>query len=556
MFSFQYSYLLFLLILLPILVAIFFYALQKKKKALKKIGDEKLVRELTKHYNPASYFTKFILVFLSMALILLSIADLRSPKGSEKVSRNGIDIMIAIDVSKSMLAQDVKPNRLERAKQLLNKLIDKLSNDRIGIIVFAGRAYLQMPLTSDHTATKMYLAAATPETVPTQGTVIADALKSCNASFNAKDKKYKAVVLISDGEDHDENAISIAEKMAQDGVVVNTVGIGSTEGVQIIDELTGTSKVDKDGNIVITKLNEEILSEIAKKGNGSYQLYTNADEIATNLFKELSGLDKRSVTDESLINYKNWFQYLLGLAFLLLIVELFVSEIKRKQNPVMKVTIAIIALFFSLPSFAQNEKAKIKKANDAYKKNEFDKSADQYAAILEKDNKNTVAQYNMGNALYKSKKKQDAINAYDKAASNMTKPLEKSNALYNKAVVQNADNKLKESIASYKDALKLDPTNTDARHNLQLAIKQQQEQQKKEEKKDSKKDKEKEKKEEKNQKEKKEKEEQNEPQQNKSNISKKEAEQKLQALLQNEKKLQDKYHKANAATPNKQDKDW
>jgi Ca-activated chloride channel family protein len=203
--------------------------------------------------------------------------------------------MIALDVSKSMLAQDVKPNRLERAKQALGKLIDKLSNDRVGIVVFAGRAYLQMPLTGDHGAAKMYLGSASTDIVPTQGTVISDALKMCYASFNTKEKKYKAVILISDGEDHDEGAFKIAQQMTEDGIVINTVGIGSPQGSTIIDELTNQEKKDVNGNTVITKLNEDELKSIAEKGNGSYQLFTNADELVSKLDAQLASMDQRTV---------------------------------------------------------------------------------------------------------------------------------------------------------------------------------------------------------------------------------------------------------------------
>ena len=273
------------------------------------MGDAVLVEDLTANYNKKSYPKKFLLLFFAMTLILISLANLRTKTGSEKINRNGIDVMIAIDVSKSMLAKDIQPNRLERAKQLLNKLIDKLSNDRIGIIVFAGKAYLQMPLTADHEAAKMYLSAASTETVPSQGTVIGDALKMCYAAFNGKEKKYKAVVLISDGEDHDENAMQVATEMAQQGVVINTVGIGSPQGTTIIDELTGEEKKDNQGNIVITKLNEQALADIASKGNGVYQLYNNSETVVSNLHKSLAMMDTRNVEDESLANYKAGFNY-------------------------------------------------------------------------------------------------------------------------------------------------------------------------------------------------------------------------------------------------------
>ena len=299
---------------------------------------------------------------------MLSIANLRSSHGTSKIKRNGIDVMIALDVSKSMLAQDISPNRLDRAKQLLNKLIDKLSNDRIGIIVFAGKAYLQMPLTADHSAAKMYLSAATPETVPTQGTVIGDALKMCYAAFNTKEKKYKSVILISDGEDHDENALKVAEEMAQQGVVINSVGIGSPAGAPIMDATTNELKKDNEGNTVITKLNEQELKDIASKGNGSYLLFNNTDAVVAGLFDKLSSLETRSVDDNSLVNYKSWFQYFLGVALLFLLLELFVAEVRK--NNFIKIKAAVMGLFclVSFSVHAQSENETIKAGNDAYKK--------------------------------------------------------------------------------------------------------------------------------------------------------------------------------------------
>ena len=195
---FQYKEWLWTLCAIPLLVLLFLLVLNWKKRTIKKIGDERLVKEMISNYSSEKFAVKFSLVVLAFAATAFALANPRSKTGTEKVDRKGIDVMIALDVSKSMLAQDIKPNRLERAKQLLSKLVDKLSNDRIGIVVFAGKAYLQMPLTGDNSAAKMYLSAASTDIVPTQGTVISDALKMCYAAFNEKDKKYKAVVLISE----------------------------------------------------------------------------------------------------------------------------------------------------------------------------------------------------------------------------------------------------------------------------------------------------------------------------------------------------------------------
>ncbi len=540
---FQYTYLLWLLLLLPLIIGIYFYARQRRKLAFKKMGDPLLVKELTSNFNNSSPYKKFLLLFFAMSLILLSLANFRSPKGSEKVTRNGIDIMIALDVSNSMLAQDITPNRLERAKQLLNKLIDKLDNDRIGIVVFAGKAYLQMPLTGDHSATKMYLSAATPQTIPTQGTVISDALKMCYSSFNSKEKKYKAVILISDGEDHEENALTVAEEMAKQGVVINTIGMGTVEGAPIMDPATNELKKDEQGLTVITKLNEQALADVAKKGNGDYQLFSNTDAVVNALYNNLSTMDKRTVNDDSLVNYKSWFQFLLGAALLFLIIELFVTEVKKGKVQSKKLLAAASLMFIVFSAAAQADNENIKLGNDAYKRKDYETAIKYYNSVAEKNN--ATANYNLGNALYKTDKKEEAIAAYEKAVEVMNAPLEKSNTLYNKGVVLQNDKKTEDCILNYKNALKIDPNNVDARHNLQLALqkqkedKQKQDEQDKKDKKDDDKNKN---------------DQQPKPQQSK--LTQKDAEQKLQALLQKEKELQDKLHKVGTSSPDKPTKDW
>lgn len=556
---------------IPLLLVLYFFVLNWKKKVIKKIGDEYLVREMIKNYAPQRFALKFILILSTFTLLVFSLANLRSPKGIEKVNRNGIDIMIALDVSKSMLAQDIKPNRLERAKQGLGKLIDRLSNDRLGIVVFAGRAYLQMPLTSDHGAAKMYLSSASTDIVPTQGTVISDALKMCYSSFSSKEKKYKAIVLISDGEDHDEGALKTAGQMADEGIVINTVGIGSPQGATIIDELTNQVKQDANGNTVVTKLNEETLKKIAEKGNGSYHLFSNTDELVSHLDAQLSSMDQRTVTENSLVNYRNFFPYFLCLAFILLVVELFISERKSVYNlqitnsnsrkkylsgPVASCLLPVVCCLLPMASLAQNEKALISKGNAAYEKMEYDKAITNYQQAILKGPANPTAEYNLGNALYKSKKTEEAVQAFDEALSNTSSNEDKSKFYYNKGVVLQNNKKLPECIEAYKNALKLKPQDDDARQNLQKALQQEKEQKKKE---DQDKKEEKKPKDDKKQKEKdkpKEDEKNEQPKPQPSKLTKQDAEEKLKALLQQEKNLQDRLRKVNTTTSAKPDKDW
>ena len=563
MLSFQHYNYFIVLAAIPLLLVLFFVVLNWKKRTIKKIGDANLVKEMIKNHSPQKFALKFILILFAFTAGVFALVNLRSPQGVEQVNRNGIDIMIALDVSKSMLAQDIKPNRLERAKQAISKLIDKLSNDRIGIVVFAGKAYLQMPLTGDHGAAKMYLSSASTDVVPTQGTVISDALKMCYSSFNSKEKKYKAVVLISDGEDHDEGALKIAGDMADEGIVINTVGIGSSQGSTFIDELTNQPKTDNEGNIVITKLNEEELQKIAEKGNGSYQLFSNTDELVNKLDAQLSSMDQRTVVEDSLVNYENYFPYFLMLALLLLVIELFISERKKIQNiksTVNQKGIALTSLFlisyslFPLTSTAQNEKALIKKGNDAYEKKEYENAITNYKQATEKSPANSTAQYNLGNALYKNKKTDEAVQAFDNAIENAESKEDKSKSFYNKGVVLQNNHKLPECIEAYKKALKLNQQDEDARQNLQKALQQQKQEEQKKDNKEQKKPKE--------DKKQKEKEKQKDEEQNKqpkpqpSKLTKQDAEEKLKALLQQEKNLQDRLRKVNTATSSKPEKDW
>jgi Ca-activated chloride channel family protein len=562
LYKFQYITYLFALAAIPVLVALYLLVLNWKKKTIKKIGDERLVKEMIKNYSPQRFAIKFLLIVTAFASGVFALANLRTPMGSEKVSRNGIDVMIALDVSNSMLAQDIKPTRLDRAKQAIGKLIDKLGNDRVGLVVFAGKAYLQMPLTGDHSAAKMFLNAAVPGIVPTQGTVIAEALKMCGASFNTQEKKYKTIILISDGEDHDAEAEKVATQMASEGVIINTVGIGSPEGSPIIDAATNEPRKDNEGNVVITKLNEEELIAIAGKGNGIYQLYTNTDNVVTKLAGQLNSMDERTVTEDSLVNYQSFFQYFLLLSLLLLVIELLLSErvvVTKRRKELAKVATLLLIIICQLPfnAVAQSDKAVIKKGNEAYQKNEFENAAEQYQKVTSKTPENATAQYNLGNALYKNSKAEEAVNAYDNAAKNATVKDDRSKAFYNKGVVLQNNNKLPECIDAYKNALKLNPQDDDARQNLQKALQQlkQQQQQQQKENKEQKKPKEDEKK--KEQEKKKEEEQKNQqPKPQPSKITKKDAEEKLKALLQQERNLQDKLKKVNAASPNRPDKDW
>ena len=332
--SFQYNYLLVTLAIIPLLYIYFIVLKKQRANKLKRLGDPLLVKEMLKNFVPGSFAKKFFLIVATTGLLILSLANLRKPTGVLSNGRSGTEVMFVLDVSKSMLAQDLKPDRLSRAKQLLDKLTDKLPNEKLGMIVFAGRAYLQMPLTGDHSAVKMFVGAATPESIPTQGTVIADALRMAAASFNVKEKKYKSIILLSDGEEHDEDALDAADELSSNGIIIHTVGVGTEKGAPIIDAATAGVKLDVDGNIVITKLNEQELMEIAKRGNGTYNRFDNAEAIASSITANINGMDKKKIVDENFTQYQSYFQIFAGLALILLLLEFFVKEKKSNKYAV------------------------------------------------------------------------------------------------------------------------------------------------------------------------------------------------------------------------------
>lgn len=548
--TFQYPLYFIALCGLPLMAVLFFLYAKWKKQKLQKMGDPLLVKQLISNYSSQKFTAKFILVSSAFVLLVIAMANPRKPDGSGNVKHNGIDVMIALDVSRSMLAQDIKPNRLERAKQFISKLVDRIPDDRVGIVVFAGRSYLQMPLTSDLAAAKLYLSTAAPDIVPTQGTVIGDALQMSFSAFNAKEKKYKAIVLISDGEDHDQSAEKLSRSLAEEGVMVNTIGIGSAEGATIDDPVTGESKKDAEGKTVITKLNETSLKNIAAATGGIYLSLTNSDEAATAVQQQLGTMEKRGITEMSQASYRYYFPWLLGAALLLLLTEFFMGENKRMvkvKRLLVTVILLMVCLLPSLQLFSQNSSGEIKQGNELYKEKKYGEAASHYQKAIIKKAGDPAAHYNLGNALYKNNDADSALKAYDKAIAFSKTNQDKAAAWYNKGVLLQNDKKLRKCIDAYKQALKLDPADEDARLNLQKALQQQQQEEKRQldqEKKDQKKQP------------------QKQPQQPKppqpqpGKMTKKEAAEKLKALLQQEKNLQDKLKKTDAQTLEKQDKDW
>lgn len=332
-FQFLHKEFIWLFIAIGIFVILFILLMRWKGKVTKRIGDANLVKALISSYSPGLFSLKFGLLSIAFAAGVVAVMDLRKPGGAEGINRKGIDVVIALDVSKSMLATDLAPDRLERAKQLIGKLMDAIPNDRIGLVLFAGKAYLQMPLTTDHGAARMFVSSASPEAVPQQGTVLSEAIQRSANAFNAAERRFKAMVLISDGEDHDAEAVKTAKELSAQGLMINTVGVGSPDGSYIPDPATGQNKIDPaTGAAIVSKLNEDVLKQIAANTNGVYVRLQESDEAVKQLQEHLSQIESKAFGDVSLMNFKAYYWWFAAAMLLFLLVEYFIPETKKVKK--------------------------------------------------------------------------------------------------------------------------------------------------------------------------------------------------------------------------------
>jgi Ca-activated chloride channel family protein len=332
MFRFENPQFLYALIALPLMLIFFLLVRRIKKNALKRFGENHLMLRLLPFLSWKRQSFKFVLFSIAWMLLVIAAANPQLGSKLAKVQHKGIDLMICLDVSNSMLAQDITPNRLENAKLAISKLIDNLKGDRIGIVIFAGKAYLQLPITSDYAAAKLFLSTIRPELVPTQGTAIAEALSLASEAF-IDEKHNKAVIVITDGEDHEGNAVEQTAKLAEKGVRVFTIGIGSPEGSPIPDVVNGNItgfKKDKEGNTIVTKLNETILQQIASAGSGIYIRSSSTQASLKKVLEETNKIEKTEFDTKLYSDFENRFYYFVWAAFLLLILEVMLSERKSK----------------------------------------------------------------------------------------------------------------------------------------------------------------------------------------------------------------------------------
>ncbi|MDD4581751.1 MAG: VWA domain-containing protein [Bacteroidales bacterium] len=632
MLRFENEYMLYGLLLIPFFVILYFYIQFKQKKALNSYGEIRLLKSLMPDVSRGMKLVKFILLCLAYGCLVLAIANPQIGSKVEKGKRKGIDIMFCLDVSNSMLAQDLSPNRLEAAKSTLLSFVDRLKGDRIGLVVFAGKSFVQLPITSDYAAAKTFIMNVSTRSVSEQGTDIASALDKAAASMlpsmqglqaKLSDKKTnQVIVVISDGEDHSDEALEMTRTIAQNGIKVYTIGLGSRMG-EPIPERTSRGKVqykkDKEGNTVITRLNEKILKDIALAGKGAYVYAAHANIGFDMLYKELEKIEKTELEEVVFSAYTNKYYIPLWIALILLLIEICLynkklirmSHFSWLQLKRMGIFFIVLFAFQTLSAQTREELKHLRKGNSYYfqgeklnkeasemrqkggevnqqnsieKQQQAQKMYENASTLYLKSNESNKDYYkslfNLGASLYKQGKYKDAAENFDKVAQmNAISKKEKAKAYHNLGNSLLQQQKYKESIDAYKNALKANPADMDTKYNLEYAkrkmaaqMQQQQSQNQQKKPNQNQQDKNQQNQEQQNQNQQnkdqqpndkssnenqssKDKQDQKEQQQNQQQ---KDAKRQLDALQQNERRTQEKVKEAEMrqTKPVKQEKDW
>jgi Ca-activated chloride channel family protein len=323
----------YLLLIIPILLGLFAYVQLWKKKKQAEFGDLQLIKKLSPERSIFKPILKFGVLLLAIFFLIVGLVNPKIGTKVEKVKREGIDIVFAVDVSKSMLAEDVSPNRLEKGKQLVSQIINNLGDDRIGIIAYSGSAFPVLPITTDYSVAKMFLQSMNTSTISSQGTSIDEAIQLSGQFFDKKAKTQKLLIIISDGEDHSDNAKDAAEEAKELGIKIITIGVGSENGGRIPLKINGIVEgfqLDKNGEIVVTKRNPEVLTEIAKVTNGNYIDGNNTKAVVDFITERLKNIEKNEFEGMEMANFQSQFQWFLGIGFFLLLLDLGMTERKTK----------------------------------------------------------------------------------------------------------------------------------------------------------------------------------------------------------------------------------
>lgn len=556
---------LWLLWLIPVLALVRFVTWRQRKSKLKKFGDPALLKDLM---PDASRFRPSVKFWLANAALAVLIVMLARPQMGSKIShekRNGIEAIICMDISNSMRAEDVTPSRLDRCKMLVENMVDHFTNDKIGLVVFAGDAFVQLPITSDYVSAKMFLQNTDPSLIQTQGTDIARAIDVAMHSFTKQEKVGRAIIVITDGEDHEGGALEAAQAAKKAGINVFILGVGSSKGAPI-PLGNGNYMQDNAGQTVMTALNEQMCKEIAQAGSGTYIHVDNTSEAQEDLNEQLTKLQKGETNSVVYSEYNEQFQAFAILALILLIVELCMLDAKNPKLKNIKIfsrfryiLLLFVMMTAAIDANAQSDRQYIRNGNRLYRQQNYAKAEIEYRKAVGKNPCNAQAMYNLGCALLMQQKDSAAVAQLENAGKAETAKMRKAMVYHNIGIICQRHQMYGEAIEAYKESLRNNPHDDETRYNLALCMRQQKNQkdqdkndknkqdQKKDQKQDQKKDKQ-DKDKDKNQ---------QQQQQQKEQMSKDNAEQLLNYAEQAEKATQQRLNKNRTQSQRRQlQKNW
>lgn len=466
MFEFENPYYFILLLLIPIgLVAQNKYV-QWQTKTQAEFGEEKAIQKLLVNTSNHKQRLKFTLQLMSVFFIVLALVNPKLGSKVETVNAKGVEIVFAIDVSKSMLCKDVAPNRLEKTKQIITQIINSIGSDRIGIVAYAGSAYPVLPMTTDYELAKMFTQSVNTDLISSQGTAIESAVQT-SVDFFDNPTSGKAIILFSDGEDHENADFNVSKLTKEKNVKIITVGIGTKNGgnIEYVDEF-GFQQVKKDqnGQVVITKLNDAVLQKIASESNGTYVYENQISAAISNIKKAMADVEQQEFKAQQSAQKQSQFQWFLGIAFLLLLLDFFMLNETFKGFHLIKklfskkVHMVVFVFLASTVTFAQE-------------KNTVTSQKEKQLRIVKAKEKTqkTKAEYNLGNTIYKNKKYSEAITNYKKATELAKTNTEKHKAFHNLGNAYMQDKNYQSAVEAYKMALKSNPNDEKTRYNLALA---------------------------------------------------------------------------------------
>ena len=471
----QGGYLL-LILLIPLMFIAYWLMRRIRRKRLARFGDPELVARLTPEVPRRKGWAK--LTLLSIALFFFCIGMARPQIGATLKERQikGAEIMVVLDVSNSMLAEDYSPNRLERAKLAISKLVDELQGDRIGLIIFAGESFVQLPITSDYVSAKIFLNSITTESVPVQGTALGEAIRTAIRGFTSESEHSRAIILITDGENHEDDPVAAARDAVDMGARVFCIGVGSPEGKPI--PMDGGLLKDKDGNIVVTRLDEQTLRDIASAGQGLYVRAGNTEFGLNPVIDEIRTLQDKEFQSVVFEEFDEQYMYFFAIALVFLLLEFFMSDTRNRRSLFDRSgrTLAVLAALLVLsPAVlsAQSDRSEVRAGNRDFKKGLYREAEIDYKRALIADSASVTAKYNLGNALYKAESYNEA-ELYFKDLGDTLKNLSPSRAsdyFHNSGNLALKQKKYQEAVEAFKESLRLEPDNFETKSNLAYAQK-------------------------------------------------------------------------------------